>query len=65
MDGGCKEEPGGAGGVSGTRTSESERQKRVEKVCECVMTETRRDWACLPSVLGYTKRGGKGGAWAI
>ena len=35
MVGGCEEEPGRAGDVSGTRKNESERQKRVEKVYKC------------------------------
>ena len=35
MVGGCEEEPGGEGDVSGTRKNESERQKRVEKVYKC------------------------------
>ena len=57
MDGGCEEESGGAGCVSGASKSESERQERVEEVCKCMKVGTR---GIEPAFLRYSGRQGDG-----
>ena len=60
MDGGCEEESGGAGCVSGTRTSESERQERVEEVCKCMKLGTRGIGPAFLRYVGVGRGMGKG-----